>query len=250
MLSHQTPRTLLQESVPYPYQMQSDEQSLEKPLQQFAIDAVLIDFNMPRMNGPDTIMEMRKIGFRGPIIGVSGGEEETMKQFLQAGADEVLQKPAKTDQLVGMLLRGFEMVVREETRGQDDNSSTKTRNNSTENSQGGSDDGTDIKSRRGSDRDDGMNHQARGESDDGTDNKSRRGSDDGTHNKSPGESDDGTHNKSPGESDDGSNNKSPGESDDGMNHQAPISENETARQEHLAHLRRFVVESLAATAKT
>ena len=55
--------------------------------QQFAIDAVLIDFNMPRMNGPDTIVEMRKMGFRGPIIGVSGGEEETMKEFLEAGAD-------------------------------------------------------------------------------------------------------------------------------------------------------------------
>ena len=174
--------------------MQSEKRtSYKKPLQQpppqqqFAIDAVLIDFNMPRMNGPDTIMEMRKIGFRGPIIGVSGGEEETMKQFLQAGADEVLQKPAKTDQLVGMLLRGFELVVRDETRGQDDNSLTKTIGSSTEISLITSDDGTD--------------------------------------------------------------NKSPGGSDDGMDHQAPMSENEIARQEHLAHLRRFVVESLAAMGK-
>ena len=117
------------------------EQSFDKQQpQQFAIDAVLIDFNMPRMNGPDAIVEMRKMGFRGPIIGVSGGEEETMTQFLQAGADDVLQKPAKTDQLVNMLLRGFEQVIRDETRG-----------NSRENSSGESEDGTHSKSTGGSD---------------------------------------------------------------------------------------------------
>ena len=82
---------------------------------QFAIDAVLIDFNMPRMNGPDAIVEMRKIGFRGPIIGVSGGDEKSMQQFLQAGASDVIQKPAQSGKLVDMLLTGFRLVVREET---------------------------------------------------------------------------------------------------------------------------------------
>ena len=82
---------------------------------QFAIDAVLIDFHMPRMNGPDAIVEMRKIDFHGPIIGVSGGDEKTMQQFLQAGANDVIQKPAKSDKLVSMLVAGFRLVVREET---------------------------------------------------------------------------------------------------------------------------------------
>ena len=82
---------------------------------QFAIDAVLIDFHMPRMNGPDAIVEMRKIGFRGPIIGVSGGDEKTMKQFLRAGASDVIQKPAQSGKLVDMLLAGFRLVVHEET---------------------------------------------------------------------------------------------------------------------------------------
>ena len=80
---------------------------------QFTIDAVLIDSNMPRMNGPEAIVEMRKLGFRGPIIGVSGGEEETMKQFLKAGADNVMQKPAQSDKLVNMLLTGLQLVVQE-----------------------------------------------------------------------------------------------------------------------------------------
>ena len=34
-----------------------------------------------------------------------------MKQFLAAGADNVIQKPAKTDTLVDILLTGLEMVV-------------------------------------------------------------------------------------------------------------------------------------------
>ena len=83
----------------------------EKQMQHYSIDAVLIDFNMPRMNGPDTIVQMRTIGFRGPIIGVSGGDDKQLKQFLDAGADNVIQKPAKTDTLVAILLTGLEMVV-------------------------------------------------------------------------------------------------------------------------------------------
>ena len=138
MLSqHQTPRISVHEtSTSYRYKPHStsEKRPFDKEDQQFAIDAVLIDFNMPRMNGPDTIVEMRKMGFRGPIIGVSGGEEETMKEFLEAGADDVLQKPAKSDQLVSMLMRGFQVVVREETTG-----------NTTDASAGGSDDGLNIK---------------------------------------------------------------------------------------------------------
>ena len=87
--------------------------------QQFAIDAVLIDSNMPRMNGPEAIKEMRKMGFHGPIIGVSGGDEKTMKEFLQAGADNVMQKPAQSDKLVGLLLAGFHLVLQEGLRHHD-----------------------------------------------------------------------------------------------------------------------------------
>ena len=72
---------------------------------------------MPRMNGPLTIVELRKIGYRGPIIGVSGDDEKTMKEFLKAGADDVIQKPAKADVLVGMLLTGLHRVVLEKSGG-------------------------------------------------------------------------------------------------------------------------------------
>ena len=91
-------------------QQQEQEQKEKYP---FTIDAVLIDSNMPRMGGKEAIVEMRKIGFRGPIIGVSGGDEKTMKEFLKAGADNVMQKPAQSDKLVHMLLTGFQLVVQE-----------------------------------------------------------------------------------------------------------------------------------------
>ena len=87
--------------------------SSEKQL--FAIDAVLIDFNMPRMNGPDSIVEMRQMGFCGPIIGVSGDDEKSLNMFLQVGANNVIQKPVKADKLVNMLLAGFAAVVHEAT---------------------------------------------------------------------------------------------------------------------------------------
>ena len=86
-----------------------------KVKQLFAIDAVLMDFNMPRMNGPDTIVEMRQMGFLGPIIGVSGDDEKTLDLFLRVGANDVIQKPVKVDKLVNMLLAGFATVIREAT---------------------------------------------------------------------------------------------------------------------------------------
>ena len=93
---------------------QEHQEELEH-LDHFAIDAVLIDSNMPRMNGPEAIVEMRKIGFCGPIIGLSGGDEITMKQFLKAGADNVMQKPAQSDKLVGLLLTGLDLVIQDAT---------------------------------------------------------------------------------------------------------------------------------------
>ena len=42
---------------------------------------------------------------------MSGGDEKQLKQFIEAGADNVIQKPAKTDTLVNILLTGLEMVV-------------------------------------------------------------------------------------------------------------------------------------------
>ena len=65
-------------------------------------DAVVIDCNMPKMTGPDAVLEMRRIGFRGPIIGVSGNEDEE-DPFLRSGADCMLVKPVERTTLTAAL---------------------------------------------------------------------------------------------------------------------------------------------------
>ena len=60
-------------------------------------DAVLMDFNMPKMDGPGATKQLRKLGYRGPIIGVTGNVlDEDKRVFIEAGADKVLFKPLDT----------------------------------------------------------------------------------------------------------------------------------------------------------
>jgi CheY-like chemotaxis protein len=44
-----------------------------------------------RMCGPEAIIEMRRWGYRGLVVGLSGNADET--QFLDAGADGFMLKP-------------------------------------------------------------------------------------------------------------------------------------------------------------
>ena len=48
---------------------------------------------MPVMSGPDAAREMRKVGFTGPIIGVTGDSDTD--EFLAAGADLVSTENTK-----------------------------------------------------------------------------------------------------------------------------------------------------------
>ena len=49
---------------------------------------------MPRMRGPDATRKIRKLGYRGVIIGVTGNMlDEDIKEFIDCGADAVMPKP-------------------------------------------------------------------------------------------------------------------------------------------------------------
>ncbi len=61
-------------------------------------DVILMDSNMPKMNGPDAIIEIRKLGFMAPIFGVTGDDDHAA--FMRAGADGVMMKPVQGDELV------------------------------------------------------------------------------------------------------------------------------------------------------
>ena len=67
-------------------------------------DAILIDNHMPRMNGTTATQEMRRRGYAGVIIGITGDDDELTKQeFLTAGANGCLVKPISHDGLVACL---------------------------------------------------------------------------------------------------------------------------------------------------
>lgn len=58
------------------------------------IDSILLDFEMPLVTGPDAATMIRKMGFEGTIIGVTGNVlKEDVDFFMEHGADEVLPKP-------------------------------------------------------------------------------------------------------------------------------------------------------------
>ena len=57
-------------------------------------DVVLMDSLMPNMNGLEAAAAMRQLGYKGPIIGVTGLEDSS--DFVAAGADQVLLKPVSS----------------------------------------------------------------------------------------------------------------------------------------------------------
>ena len=73
------------------------------------IDLVLIDSNMPRMGGLDATFEMRRWGYSGVIVAVSG--EDSEEQFLRAGANAFLIKPLNSRSLSNIIDQHFAVVA-------------------------------------------------------------------------------------------------------------------------------------------
>ena len=65
-----------------------------------AVDIVLMDDNMPNLNGPEAAAAIRQRGFKGVIVAVTGnGFDSQVEHFLSKGADRVLLKPLKLQEL-------------------------------------------------------------------------------------------------------------------------------------------------------
>lgn len=69
-----------------------------------AIDAAIIDIIMPEKEGIETIIEIREITEKLPIIAISGGGRTRKTHFLEVsrkfGADSVMIKPFTPSELV------------------------------------------------------------------------------------------------------------------------------------------------------
>eukprot|EP00607_Mallomonas_marina_P009693 CAMPEP_0182420644 /NCGR_PEP_ID=MMETSP1167-20130531/5596_1 /TAXON_ID=2988 /ORGANISM="Mallomonas Sp, Strain CCMP3275" /LENGTH=186 /DNA_ID=CAMNT_0024596871 /DNA_START=56 /DNA_END=616 /DNA_ORIENTATION=- len=69
------------------------------------VDLVLMDYQMPRMDGPTAAHAMRQMGFQAPIIGVTGNVLASHVQaFLSGGANAVLPKPLDFDLLKDIMI--------------------------------------------------------------------------------------------------------------------------------------------------
>jgi DNA-binding response OmpR family regulator len=62
-----------------------------------------MDRNMPEMSGIEATVAIRKAGYRGAIIGLSGDADDG--EFLNAGASLVLEKPVPIGELRAAIAR-------------------------------------------------------------------------------------------------------------------------------------------------
>jgi CheY-like chemotaxis protein len=66
-----------------------------------SFNVILMDYQMPLMNGKDAARELRARGFKNPIIGLTADIKDfgLAKTFIEYGADAVLPKPLNVAQL-------------------------------------------------------------------------------------------------------------------------------------------------------
>ena len=68
-------------------------------------DVVLLDIKMPGMGGVDILRRIKEIDSKPGIVMLSAfGDEETVNEVLQMGADYYLQKPVEFDRLMDILI--------------------------------------------------------------------------------------------------------------------------------------------------
>ena len=63
-------------------------------------DAILMDYQMPNMDGPTAIKAIRKLNYKGKIVGLTGNVMSSELGIMyDAGADEILSKPVNQEAL-------------------------------------------------------------------------------------------------------------------------------------------------------
>ena len=73
-------------------------------------DVVLLDLQMPGLNGQDTLKEMRARGLAQPVIVVTaGGGVETVVKAMQAGAQDFFVKPASPERIIVSIRNALSM---------------------------------------------------------------------------------------------------------------------------------------------
>ncbi len=78
----------------------SGEECLNR-IEEIKPDVILLDFNMPGMDGLEVLQKMKERGRNIPAIVVTASaQEEVARLFLKAGAFDFLSKPVKSSDLI------------------------------------------------------------------------------------------------------------------------------------------------------
>ena len=87
---------------------ESGEEALDK-LKSEKVDLVLLDIEMPRMNGIETFERMKDIPADIPVIFLTAsGDEEDVKSAIKLGAVNYLTKPFQPHELMRRVAKEFE----------------------------------------------------------------------------------------------------------------------------------------------
>jgi CheY-like chemotaxis protein len=68
-----------------------------------AVDFVLLDFNMPRCDGTQTLAHVRKLNPHTRVIGISGSSASSLPSPFRNGVDRLLQKPLQSSDIFATL---------------------------------------------------------------------------------------------------------------------------------------------------
>ena len=80
------------------------EEALQK-IEESAYDITLMDLEMPNVDGMEAVIQLRKNGYRGNIVALSGHVWDSLDDSLaKAGFDGYLVKPIALDELVSKIL--------------------------------------------------------------------------------------------------------------------------------------------------
>lgn len=94
-----------------------DGQEAVELAQKYRPDLILMDINMPRLNGLDAIRAVNQVSPNTVCVVVSSdGEQETLKRAMQAGVREYLVKPFGPDELMGAIRRTTQGIAESRRR--------------------------------------------------------------------------------------------------------------------------------------